>query len=54
MNTAKCPYSRKYELVDFLVNYHKWPRAKANRLNKRQLYAIYYKLPLNKGKSMEY
>ena len=38
-----CPYKYKYELVDFFVNYKGWNYNQANKLSKKQLYAIYYK-----------
>ncbi len=38
-----CPYSHKWQLVDWVVEYKKFRRTTANKLTKRQLYAIWYK-----------
>ena len=38
----KCPYKHKYELVNWLVITRGYNKAKLNKLNKKQLYAIWY------------
>tara|TARA_R100000789_G_C2885577_1_gene115885 strand:- start:79 stop:273 length:195 start_codon:yes stop_codon:yes gene_type:complete len=40
---SKCPYKYKYELVQWLVVYKGWTNTNANKLSKRQCYAIWYK-----------
>ena len=37
-----CPYRKKYELVNWLVKYRGFTKTKAERLTKRQCYAIWY------------
>jgi len=44
-----CPYTHKYELVHWLCRYHDWLYTKANKLRKKQLYAIWY----NKNKDKQ-
>ena len=39
----RCPYKYKYELKDWAVRYKGWSKSQANRLSKKQLYAIWYK-----------
>jgi len=39
----RCPYKYKYELVDWIVTIFNISKSKANKLNKDQLYAIWYK-----------
>ena len=46
---TKCLYRYKWQLVDALVKYHGWTRAKANKLKHKQLYAVWYKLGNNDG-----
>jgi len=38
----RCPYKHKYELVNWLVRTRKWKKSHANKLTKKQLYAIWY------------
>ena len=38
-----CPYSYKWQLVDWAVEYKSFRRSTANNMTKRQLYAIWYK-----------
>ena len=38
-----CPYKHKYELVEWLVKYRSFTKAGANKLSKKQCYAIWYK-----------
>ena len=38
-----CPYKYKYQLVQWLVTYKGWTNTNANKLSKRQCYAIWYK-----------
>ena len=40
---AYCPYSYKWQLVDWAVLNKGFRRSTANRMTKRQLYAIWYK-----------
>ena len=37
-----CPYRKKYELVEWLIKYRGFTKSQANRLTKRQCYAIWY------------
>ena len=39
----QCPYKYKYELVHFLVRYQGWQYTEANKLKKKELYALWYK-----------
>ena len=41
---SKCPYSRKYELVDWASDYFNEPKSKFNRMPKKQLFAIFYSI----------
>ena len=40
---AYCPYSHKWQLVDWVVNHKNFKRTTANKMTKKQLYAIWYK-----------
>ncbi len=42
-NPDKCPYSKKYQLVEWAVRCKGFTKSKANKLSKKQLYAIWYK-----------
>ena len=42
-NKPHCPYRFKYELVDWLTKTRKYTKSQANKLTKKQLYAIWYK-----------
>ena len=40
-----CPYTYKYELVDWALSYFKGtPKSKYQRMNRKQLYAIWFKV----------
>ena len=40
---AYCPYSHKWQLVQWAVEYKGFRQSTANNMTKRQLYAIWYK-----------
>jgi len=40
---SRCPYSYKWQLVDWVVEHKGFRRSTANNMTKRQLYAIWYK-----------
>ena len=40
---TKCPYKFKYQLVNWLVRYKNWHLKDANKLSKKQLFALWYK-----------
>ena len=40
----RCPYKYKYDLVDWATKYFNVPKARFNKMNKKQLYAIWYKI----------
>jgi len=40
---AYCPYSHKWQLVQWVVEYKNFKQSTANNMTKRQLYAIWYK-----------
>ena len=40
---AYCPYSHKWQLVDWAVLHKGFRRSTATQMSKRQLYAIWYK-----------
>ena len=39
-----CPFKYKYELVDWFVEQRGWKKSEANMLEKRTLYAIWYRI----------
>ena len=51
MYQPKCPYTRKKELVNWLIDYYAkynkkgMTKSKANKLTKKNLYWFYYNLP---------
>jgi len=38
-----CPYKHKHQLVEWLVKYRNFTKSGANKLSKKQCYAIWYK-----------
>jgi hypothetical protein len=42
-NPDSCPYNKKYELVDWAVRCKGFTKSAANKLSKKQLWAIWYK-----------
>ena len=38
-----CPYSHKFQLVNWLVRNRGWTKSDATKLTIRQLYAVWYK-----------
>jgi hypothetical protein len=40
---GKCPFAFKDELVNWASNYFKVKKTKYNKMNRKQLYAIWYK-----------
>ena len=44
MYIPTCPYKYKYQLVDWAVAYFKKDKSKFKKMNKKQLYAIFYSI----------
>ena len=43
--STRCPYKYKHELVTYVVRHLGFSLSKAQKMTKKQLYAIYYKKP---------
>jgi len=43
-NQPICPYNKKWQLVEWAVKYFNQPKSKFNRMKKKQLYAIWYRV----------